>query len=51
MKRVRIYMRVSTGDQSTDMQRRELEAWAERAGHVVHKVYADEGKPSASPED
>jgi len=40
-KRVAIYVRVSTDNQNTKSQRRELEAWAERAGHAVVKVYED----------
>src|SRR6516165_4791350 len=42
-KRVAIYIRVSTDAQTTDTQRQELEAWAERAGHAVVKVYEDGG--------
>jgi DNA invertase Pin-like site-specific DNA recombinase len=33
MKRVAIYLRVSTDKQTTDNQRRELEAVAERSGN------------------
>jgi DNA invertase Pin-like site-specific DNA recombinase len=39
MKRVAIYLRVSTSKQDTDNQRRELEAVAERSGWKVVKVY------------
>jgi DNA invertase Pin-like site-specific DNA recombinase len=42
-KRVAIYLRVSTKDQDTANQRRELEAWAKRAGHTVVEVYEDFG--------
>jgi len=42
-KRVAIYVRVSTDAQTTTNQRRELEAWAERAGHAVVKVFEDAG--------
>jgi DNA invertase Pin-like site-specific DNA recombinase len=42
-KRVALYTRVSTDAQTTASQRRELEAWAERAGHTVVKVYEDQG--------
>src|SRR4051812_32017889 len=43
MKRVAIYLRVSTDKQTTDNQRRELEAVAERSGWKVVKVYEDAG--------
>ena len=36
-------MRVSTDDQSTASQKAELQAWTERAGHVVTKLYEDNG--------
>lgn len=42
-RRVAIYVRVSTTDQSTDNQRRELQEVAERAGWEVVGVFADEG--------
>ena len=38
MKRVAIYLRVSTSKQDTDNQRRELEAVAERSNRVVLTV-------------
>ena len=41
MKRVAIYLRVSTSKQDTDNQRRELEAVAERSGWKAVKVYED----------
>src|SRR5262245_51366999 len=50
-KRVAIYVRVSTDAQSTDMQRKELEAWAERAGHTVVGVYEDQGISGAKGRD
>ena len=43
MKRVAIYLRVSTSKQETANQRRELEAVAERSGWQVVKVYEDAG--------
>src|ERR1700716_1220244 len=43
MKRVAIYLRVSTSKQDTDNQRRELEAVAERSGWKVVKIYEDNG--------
>ena len=42
-KRVGIYTRVSTDAQTTKNQRQELEAWAERAGHTVVRVFEDKG--------
>lgn len=39
--RVGIYVRVSTGGQSTDAQEAELRQYARRRGWLVHKVYAD----------
>ena len=50
-KRVAIYVRVSTDAQNTDTQRQELEAWAERAGHTVVKVYEDQGISGAKGRD
>jgi len=50
-KRVALYTRVSTDSQSTTSQRRELEAWAERAGHTVVKVYEDAGISGAKGRD
>jgi DNA invertase Pin-like site-specific DNA recombinase len=43
MKRVALYLRVSTDGQTTEHQRRELEEWAQRAGCTVFETYADEG--------
>src|SRR5436190_11751785 len=43
MKRVAIYLRVSTSKQDTDNQRQQLEAVAERSGWEVVKVYRDNG--------
>jgi len=42
-KRVAIYLRVSTAEQTTDNQRRELEAVAQRAGWEVVQVFEDKG--------
>lgn len=50
-KRVALYVRVSTDDQSTDTQKQELEAWAERAGHVVARVFEDHGISGAKGRD
>jgi DNA invertase Pin-like site-specific DNA recombinase len=44
MKRVAIYLRVSTDQQTTLNQRRELEAVAARSGWQVVKVYEDAGQ-------
>jgi DNA invertase Pin-like site-specific DNA recombinase len=38
---------VSTGDQTTDRQKQEMLAWAERAGHVVVKVHEDQSISSS----
>jgi len=43
MKRVGIYLRVSTDTQTTENQRRELEAVAKRSGWLVVGVYEDAG--------
>ena len=42
-KRVAIYTRVSTGEQTTANQAAELKAWAKRSGHAIVKVYEDKG--------
>src|ERR1700692_3318156 len=51
MKRVAIYLRVSTSKQDTDNQRRELEAVADRSGWKVVKVYEDAGISGAKGRD
>src|SRR3979411_2633023 len=51
MKRVAIYLRVSTSKQDTDNQRRELEAVAVRSGWKVVKVYEDAGISGAKGRD
>jgi DNA invertase Pin-like site-specific DNA recombinase len=43
MKRIAIYLRVSTSKQETSNQRRELEAVAARSGWQIVKVYEDAG--------
>jgi DNA invertase Pin-like site-specific DNA recombinase len=43
MKRVGVYLRVSTSKQDTDNQRRELEAVAKRSGWQVVRVFEDAG--------
>jgi DNA invertase Pin-like site-specific DNA recombinase len=50
-KRVAIYLRVSTDKQTTDNQRIELEAVAERAGWEVVQVYEDAGISGAKGRD
>lgn len=42
-KRVALYLRVSTDEQTTANQRRELEAVAERAGWTIVDIYEDAG--------
>lgn len=50
-RRVALYVRVSTKDQTTEHQRRELQEVAERAGWDVVKVYADEAVSGAKGRD
>ncbi len=40
--RVAIYARVSTGEQSPELQLRELRDYAGRRGFVVHREYVDQ---------
>ena len=51
MKRVAIYLRVSTAKQDTDNQRRELEAVADRCGWDVVCIYEDAGISGAKGRD
>ena len=51
MKRVAIYLRVSTSKQGTDNQRRELTAVAARSGWEIVKVYEDAGISGAKGRD
>src|SRR5246500_3978882 len=51
MRRVGIYLRVSTSGQTTENQRRELEAVAARSGWQVVGVYEDAGISGASGRD
>jgi DNA invertase Pin-like site-specific DNA recombinase len=51
MKRIAIYLRVSTSKQDTDNQRRELELVAERSGWEIVKVYEDAGISGAKGRD
>ena len=51
MKRAVLYLRVSTVDQTTANQERELEAIAERMGWEVVKVYKDHGISGAKGRD
>jgi DNA invertase Pin-like site-specific DNA recombinase len=51
LKRVAIYLRVSTDEHTTALQRRELTAWAKRAGHAIVKVYEDKGISGANGRD
>jgi len=41
--RIAIYARVSTNEQTTENQVRELTEWADRAGHEVVAIYDDNG--------
>jgi DNA invertase Pin-like site-specific DNA recombinase len=49
--RAAIYLRVSTSDQNTDNQERELRAAAIRMGHEVVEVYTDHGISGAKGRD
>ncbi len=49
--RAAIYLRVSTGEQTVENQRRELEAAAAARGWTVAAVYADEGISGAKGRD
>ena len=51
MKRVALYIRVSTSKQETDNQRRELETVAKRSGWQIVKVYEDAGISGAKGRD
>ncbi len=51
MKRVAIYTRVSTDDQTTENQERELRAVAKRQGWQVVRVYTDQGISGAKGRD
>jgi DNA invertase Pin-like site-specific DNA recombinase len=51
MKRVAIYIRVSTSKQDTENQRRELKAVADRSGWQIVKVYEDAGISGAKGRD
>jgi DNA invertase Pin-like site-specific DNA recombinase len=51
MKRVAIYIRVSTSKQDTDNQRRELKVIAERSGWQIVKVFEDAGISGAKGRD
>ncbi len=45
--KVAIYARVSTNEQTTENQVRELTKWADRAGHEVVTIYDDNGVSGA----
>ncbi len=47
-KRVALYVRVSTDEQTTDNQRRELEAVAKRSGWKIVDIYEDNGISGAN---
>jgi DNA invertase Pin-like site-specific DNA recombinase len=49
--RAAIYLRVSTVEQTTDNQERELRAVADRLGHTVVEVYKDHGISGAKGRD
>ncbi len=49
--KVAIYARVSTNEQTTENQVRELTEWADRAGHEVVTIYDDNGVSGAKGRD
>jgi DNA invertase Pin-like site-specific DNA recombinase len=49
--RAALYLRVSTREQTTDTQERELRAAAERMGHEIVEVYRDHGVSGAKGRD
>src|ERR1700719_2851256 len=51
MKRVALYIRVSTSKQDTENRRREAEAVADRSGWKIVKVYEDAGISGAKGRD
>src|ERR1035437_1929874 len=51
MKRIAIYLRVSTSKQETSNQRRELEAVAKRSGWEIVRVFEDAGISGAKGRD
>src|SRR5258707_12186831 len=51
MKRVALYIRVSTSKQDTENQLRELSAVADRSGWEIWKVYEDAGISGAKGRD
>ena len=51
MKRAAIYLRVSTLDQTTANQERELRAIADRVGYEIVKIYKDHGVSGAKSRD
>mgnify|MGYP001090127489 CR=1 FL=1 len=50
-KRVAFYLRVSTDQQSVEMQRADLQAVADRAGWQIAEIYQDEGISGAKGRD
>jgi DNA invertase Pin-like site-specific DNA recombinase len=50
-KRVALYVRVSTDDQTVENQLRELQTWARRAGHDIVRVFEDSGISGAKGRD
>ena len=50
-KRVALYVRVSTDDQTVENQLRELQIWAQRCGHDVVRVFQDRGVSGAKGRD
>ena len=51
MRRVGIYVRVSTDEQTTASQKQELQTWAARAGHAAVRIFEDQGISGAKGRD
>ena len=51
MRRTALYLRVSTQDQTTANQERELRAVATRVGYEITKIYKDQGVSGANGRD
>jgi DNA invertase Pin-like site-specific DNA recombinase len=49
--KIALYLRVSTSEQTTKNQRRELEKWSKAAGHDIVAVYEDAGISGAKGRD
>ena len=48
-KRAALYVRVSSGEQHTEMQERALREYVQRRGWLSHKIYRDKGMSARRP--